>query len=159
MSGRRALAIVLGAVLVGGGLAAGCGGGAKAPAAPAPPPEVTPPSAAEPPAPPAPPPSPRELLSAQVEVVVRGYETVANLASPSVACGAVADALDGAARSTAEARAAVALAARGEQAADVDELLTAAGPRLVPALAAVDAAATRCAAEPRVARALEAFDR
>lgn len=143
--------------VVGIALAIGACGGHAATPRPTTGPTPAPTDPAPPTAPTAPP--AKDPLPAQVEAIVHGYETLASAAGPAAPCGALADAITGAAASTADARAAVSVASRGERAADVDALMVAAAPRLTAALATLDAAATRCAGEPRVATALEAFDR
>ncbi|HVV88677.1 MAG TPA: hypothetical protein VHE35_36785, partial [Kofleriaceae bacterium] len=98
-------------------------------------------------------------LPAQVEAVVHGYEAIAAAAGPDAPCASVATTIASVAVSTSTPRAVVRGAARGDHAADVDALLVAAQARLAPAMATIDAAATRCAADPSVGRALEALDR
>lgn len=141
---------------------AGCGGGAARPAPTAPAPaasaststDATPATAASPPAA-----DPAAALPARVEALIGGYEAIARAVGPGVRCPQVAATIEEIAGSTAGARADVRTASRGERAAELDGLMTAAEPRLAPALAAIDEAATRCAGEPAVARALAELDR
>jgi hypothetical protein len=139
---------------------AGCGGSAPpAPTTPAAPAPTTTDAPAAPAAPATPAPDPSVALAAQVEAVVGGYQAIARAVGPAVRCPQVATAIADVATSTAAARAAVGTASRGDRADEVDGLLTAAEPRLAPALVSIDEAAARCAGEPAVARALAELDR
>ena len=140
--------------------AAGCGGHAPARPTVTPAPAVTTTDAPPAPEPVAPAPSPaKKLLPEQVEAVVRGYEAIAAAAGPGVRCPEVAKAIAATAESTRGDRAALHAAARGDLAADVNALMSAAAPRLTPAVATLDAAVRRCQREPEIGRALDAFDR
>ncbi len=141
-------------------LAAGCGTSTPAPRQPAPAAAAADSyAAADPPATTATTGPPIDRLPAQVDAMVRGYQAMAAAAGPTEPCPAVAQAIVGTATATGADRQAVRAAARGERAADVDALMVAAGDRLGPAVATLDAAAVRCASEPAVGRALDALDR
>ncbi len=134
-------------------IAAACGPRSVAPApTPAHPAATVTAAPATPPA--AEPTAPKDPVAAAVEASVVLYEAIAALPTAG-SCPETAATIDRLVGARAAALVAVRDAARGTRSAEIDGLFAAASERLRAAVVAIDALATRCAAEPAVATALD----